>query len=83
MTFRIPADVAEHLHRLAEVLNAHKRQMDFLYGLWADEDPDPANGDFWAIRMDSPDADKLRGNLGQAAEFLNWLANFTDKGAST
>lgn len=76
-TFFIPADVAGHLTRASEVLLAHKAQLDREWDIWADEDPDPENGDFWMLRIDNPDADKLRKNLKQVAEFMAWLAKFS------
>lgn len=77
-TFSIPADVASHLARISEVLLTHKAQIDRDWDIWADEDPDPENGDFWMLKIDSPDADKLRNNLQKIAEFLAWLAKFSD-----
>lgn len=80
MTFAIPADVAEHVRKVAEVLDAHRAEIDRLWSIWADTDPDPENGDFWHVQIAHPDADRLRRNLGEAAAFLRWLAAFTDQG---
>lgn len=80
MTLILPADVAGHIHKVAEVLDAHRAEIDRLWSIWADTDPYPENGDFWHVQIAHPDADRLRRNLGETAAFLHWLAAFTDQG---
>lgn len=76
-TFTIPTDIAEQCRRAGEALDAHKVRLDRLFEIWADEDPDPENGDFWHIQIAHPKADQLRRDLAVIADFLGWLSHFT------
>lgn len=77
---QIPTDVGEYLRGAAKVLDGEKANLDQLYEIFKDEDPDPENGWFWSISLDRKETDRLRENLKRVIEILNWLADHGNHG---
>ncbi|MFP1645691.1 hypothetical protein [Pontitalea aquivivens] len=77
---QIPADVGAHCRQAASVLTQANARLARLLEIWADDDPDPENGDFWHVQIAHPEVARLRENLRRVTDTLNFLADHGDHG---
>jgi len=76
----IPADVAEHLQRAENALQATVKRLEYLHFLYGDGagDTELDDGEVmqWEVSIEHGEVEKLMQNLRNISEFVGWLAKF-------